>query len=396
MDRTDRAFWGATALSLAAFALLGPLERRIELLGEDDLSRLWAAPRAFLNGSDPYDPVTWYDTAVALGTQAPDTAVFTHPPWVVVALLPLGLIPLTLVSALWLVASLGLSIAALRSALRALLPDRPLEHAVAAFALLVSWAGMLNVILGQWGGILVAVLFAIVLALRRGRAATAGLLAISFLFKPQLFLLAAPALALHAAWPETGRRPTRFGARFIAAALIPAATLIAISWAAIPWWLEPWSRHIGSPFTRPEYDTIPALLGTVLGPAGSVLAPLGILALVGLGLSFHPRSPGWLPMWIALSIACAPYTNSYDKILLVVPLVLAAGALHPRYAVRGRSVLLAGAAVLIFLTPVMYGIAVARHSETLSPVVPLLVVAVIATGLWPLRRERSPVAPAAA
>ena len=32
--------------------------------------------------------------------------------------------------------------------------------AVAAFALLVSWAGMLNVILGQWGGILVAVLFA--------------------------------------------------------------------------------------------------------------------------------------------------------------------------------------------------------------------------------------------
>jgi hypothetical protein len=125
VDRTDRAFWGATALSLAAFALLGPLERRIELLGEDDLSRLWAAPRAFLNGSDPYDPVTWYDTAIALGTQAPDTAVFTHPPWVVVALLPLGLIPLTLVSALWLVAGLGLSIAAVRSALRALLPDRP-------------------------------------------------------------------------------------------------------------------------------------------------------------------------------------------------------------------------------------------------------------------------------
>jgi hypothetical protein len=396
VDRTDRAFWGATALSLAAFALLGPLERRIELLGEDDLSRLWAAPRAFLNGSDPYDPVTWYDTAIALGTQAPDTAVFTHPPWVVVALLPLGLIPLTLVSALWLVASLGVSIAALRSALRALLPDRSLEHAVATFALLVSWAGMLNVILGQWGGILTAVLFAIVLSLRRRRAATAGLLAISFLFKPQLFLLAAPALALHAAWPEAGRRPTRFGVRFMAAALVPAAVLIAVSWAAIPWWLEPWSRHIGSPFTQPEYDTIPALLGTVLGPVGALLVPLAILALVGLGLSFHPRSAGWLPMWIALSIACAPYTNSYDKILLIVPLVLAAGALHPRYAARGRSVLLAGAAVLIFLTPVMYAVAVARHSETLSPVVPLLVVAVIATGLWPLRRERSPVAPAAA
>lgn len=396
MDRTERAFWGATALSLAVFALLGPLERRIELLGEDDLSRLWAAPRAFLNGSDPYDPATWYETAVSLGTQAPDTAVFTHPPWVVVALLPLGLIPLTVVSALWLVASLGLSIAALRSALRALLPERPLEHAVAAFALLVSWAGMLNVILGQWGGILVAALFAMALALRRGRAVTAGLLTIGFLFKPQLFLLAAPALALHAAWPEAGCRPARLGARFIAAALVPAAMLIAISWALIPWWLDPWSRHIGSPFTRPEYDTIPALLATVLGPPGSLFAPLAILALVGVGLSFHPRSPGWLPIWLALSIACAPYTNSYDKILLIVPLVLAAGALHPRYAARGRWVLLAGAAVLIFLTPLMYGIAVARHSETLSPVVPLLVVAVIATGLWPLRRERSPVAPAAA
>ncbi|MGH2378095.1 MAG: glycosyltransferase 87 family protein [Candidatus Limnocylindria bacterium] len=390
MDRTDRAFWGATAVSLAALALLGPLERRIELVGEDDLSRLWAAPRAFLNGADPYDPATWHATAVALGTQAPDTAVFTHPPWVVVALLPLALLPLALVSGLWLVASLGLGVAALRSALRAVLPGRPLEHSVAAFALLLSWAGILNAVIGQWGGIYVAVLFGIVLALRRGRPAAAGLLALSFLFKPQLFLLAAPALALHAAWPVEGRQPTRSGARFLAAALVPAAVLIAVSWAVIPWWLEPWSRHIGTPFTRAEYDTIPALLGTLLGPAGTALAPVAILGLVALGLAFHPRSPAWPAVWLALSVAAAPYSNSYDKILLVVPLVLAAGALHPDRPSRGRAVLLAGAAVLLFLTPVMYAVAVARHSETLSPVVPLLVVAAVIWGLWPLRRERSP------
>jgi hypothetical protein len=390
VDRTDRAFWGATAISLAAFALLGPLERRIELIGEDDLSRLWAAPRAFLNGSDPYDPVTWYATAVALGTQAPDTAVFTHPPWVIVALLPLGLIPLPVVSAIWLVAGLGVSIAALRSALRALLPERALEHAVAAVALLLSWAGMLNVILGQWGGFLVAALFGIALALRRGRPTIAGLLALVFLAKPQLFLLAAPALALHAVWPDEGGRPTRFGLRFLAAAIAPAAILVAVSWAVIPWWLAPWSRHIGGPFTRPENDTIPSLLGTVLGPAGLVLAPLAILGLVALGLSFHPKSPAWVPLWIALSIAGAPYTNSYDKIVLIVPLVLAAGALHDRNRSRSGAVLLWGAALMVFLTPVMYFIAVARHTETLSPVMTLVMVAVLTLGLWPLRRERRP------
>ena len=387
MKREDVAYWGASAASLAAIAFLGPLARRIEMIGEDDLSRIWAGPRAVLIGHDPYDPAGWIATATALGTQLPDTRVFIYPPWVTVPLLPLALLPLPVASALWLVAGLAVALLATRVAASRLLPGRAVDHAVVAVALLLSWVGLLTLVIGQWGYFLVAALFTAILALERGRALAAGLAALAFLAKPQLFFLTAPAFAAHALWPRADGSLPRSGVRTILIAAAGAAILVAIGWIVLPSWWPTWLETIGAQQTRPFSDTMPGLVAALFGAAAAPLGWLVVAACAAAALAFHPRGDGWMPVWSALSLVGAPYTNSYDQILLIVPVVLASGALHARDRRRSRAVLWAGAAVLLLVTPLMYYVAVLRHSETFGGLVSLGVFAIVTGSLWPYRRE---------
>ena len=92
--RADLAFFAALVAGLLFVAFLGPLDRRLELVHDNDFSGFWAGARALVTGRDPYDAATWMGTTVALGTQAPDTAVYGYPPWVALALTPLALLPL--------------------------------------------------------------------------------------------------------------------------------------------------------------------------------------------------------------------------------------------------------------------------------------------------------------
>lgn len=363
------------------------------MIGHDDLSRIWAGPRALLTGSDPYHPATWYATAVALGTQAPDTAVYIYPPWVVLLLVPLAALPLASAAAVWLALSLGASLLMLRRALRALLPGRVVEHALAPLVLILSWSAIVNLVIGQWGHFLVAALFAVVLALRARRPVPAGLAAAATVIKPQLFLLAAPALALHALWPDEGRRPRAPGVIFVLTAIAVTALAIAVAWVLLPQWWPSWLEGVAGRQIQATRNTVSGLLGTFFGPAGSAAAPLVLLALAAIALRFHPRSPAWLPVWMSLTLVAVPYASSYDHVVLVVPIVLASAALLPASPAASRSVLIACAVVMLLAAPVMYGVAVLRHSESLSVVIPLAVFAIVTRALWPLRSVRPTVAP---
>jgi len=156
----------------------------------------------------------------------------------------------------------------------------------------------------------------------------------------------------------------------------------------LPSWWPNWLRFAGSTLT-PDSDTIPALLLAVGGDGALRAAPVALLALVAIGLCFHPRSEAWLPVWLALSSAGVLYSNSYDHILLVVPIAMASGVAARRSRRTSWIVLGLGAAVLVVGTPLMYEVALRRHSETYGVLVPLAVFALIVVALWPLRRDRS-------
>jgi len=393
--RADIAFAVTVGLCLLALLASGVIGKRLEMIGHDDFSRIWAGPRAVILGHDPYDPASWPATAQALGTLAPDTAipVYPYPLWVVLVLLPIGLVPLPVAALLWLVASLTAAITGLHALLREYLPERPGAHALAGATLLLSWVGLLCLIGGQFAFMLIGVLSAIVVCLRSGRFGAAGVAAAALAAKPQLFVFSAPALALHALWPARGRVIARDGLRFVAVAVGVFAVPFVLSFVVRPGWFPEWLRFAGSALI-PDSDTIPALLLTVGGEGALRLAPIALLVLIAIGLCFHPRSDAWLPVWLALSSAGVLYSNSYDHILLIVPIVMASGVAAHRSRLASWIVLGLGALVLLVVTPLMYQLALMRHSETYGVLVPLAVLAIIVIALWPLRRTREPAAAA--
>ena len=110
---------------------------------------------------------------------------------------------------------------------------------------------------------------------------------------------------------------------------------------------------------------------------------------------FRPGSDASLAAWLSLSNAGAIYSWSYDQVLLFVPAVITTGILARRSEKAGKRFALAAAGTLLFVSPVLYGIAVLRHDETFSvrPIGFLPPVALL-WGRGPARRPRS-CAPAA-
>ena len=56
--RADIAFALTVGLCLLALVAFGVIGRRLEMIGNDDFSRIWAGPRAVILGHDPYDPAS--------------------------------------------------------------------------------------------------------------------------------------------------------------------------------------------------------------------------------------------------------------------------------------------------------------------------------------------------
>ena len=92
--RADLAYLAAILVGVLFVVLLGPLDRRLEILHINDFSGFWAGPHAVLAGVSPWDPAHYPQARIDFDTQRDDASVLNYMPWTVVALLPLGLLPL--------------------------------------------------------------------------------------------------------------------------------------------------------------------------------------------------------------------------------------------------------------------------------------------------------------
>jgi hypothetical protein len=378
------AYAAALAGCVAVLAIFGPLQRRVAMTGGDDLSKIWAGPRAMLLSFDPYDPATWYQTAVSLGTFPPDTAVYLYPPWVAVALLPLAVLPLPVATILWTAGGLAAAAASLRVLCATFLPDRPPMHAAAATTLLLSGPAISTLLTGQWTFVLVAALSAVLVLLSRGRATAAGIAALAMLAKPQLFAVALPALAVRALWPAPDRAHVADRRALVIGAGV-AAGLVGVSWLVLPSWWPAWPSYIGQAELQPEHVTLPGLLVRIMGDAGSAIGALAIAGALGVGLLFHPRGPAWLPIWLTASVVAAPYANPYDLLVLIVPLIAAVGALADRPR-RAAFVFYAGTAILLFGATLLHDLG----QLTYAPLVPVAMFVLLAATLWYRRASVGP------
>lgn len=377
--RADLAYVVAILIGVLFVVLLGPLERRLELLHINDFSGFWAGPRAVLAGVSPWDPSSYPAARIAFDTQRDDASVLNYMPWTVIALLPLGLLPLDIAAWIWMALSMICAALALRALLREFLPGRAVVHGALGLALFAGQPGFHTLVLGQWALLLMSAVAAIVLAVRAGHARRAGIAALALLAKPQLFVWTALGLVIPALFDTRYRR-------FVAFAAVLAGALVVSAWLAFPEWFPAWISDIPARRTGRSAVLLSAF-GQLLGPPGRVIA----IAVIGAGLvlasRFVPGSDPWLAVWLAFSSAGAIYSWSYDHVLLFVPLVIACGVL----AAAGRErvagwLALGGALTFLLVSPVFYGIGVQRHDETFSITLPVAFFVATLWSLWPYRR----------
>ena len=377
--RADLAYVVAILIGVLFVIFLGPLDRRLEILHINDFSGFWAGPRAVLAGVSPWDPANYPAARIAFDTQRDDASVLNYMPWTVIALLPLGLLPLDVAAWIWMALSMICAAVALRALLREFMPGRAWVHGLLGLALFAGQPGFHTIVLGQWALLLMSAVAAIVLAVRAGHARRAGFAALALLAKPQLFVWTALGLAIPALFDSRYRR-------FVAFAVVLAGALVVSAWLAYPEWFPAWISDIPARRTGRSAVLLSAF-GQLLGTPGRILA----IAVIGAGLvlasRFVPGSDPWLAIWLALSSAGAIYSWSYDHVLLFVPLLIASGVLAGAGRERSAKWLaIGGALTFLVVSPIFYGIGVYRHDETFSIAVPVAIYIAIAWLLWPYRR----------
>jgi hypothetical protein len=384
--RADLAYWGAVAVGVL-FIVLGPLGRRLEMVHFNDFSGVWAGGRAIVLGVDPWDPTKYYDFAISVGTKTPDALVNDYWPWVSFAVAPLAMVPLEVAGWIWMILSMACAALALRGLLRAFVPARPLIHAAFGTALFIGQPSFHAIVLGQWSLLLMSGVAATVLALRAARPLLAAFPSLIFLAKPQVMLITALGLAYGAVREPVLRR-------YVAFAVLLGGAIVAITWIAAPdTWFSEWLRDI-PPRRTIRSAVLASALNQLIGSNGRLIAyGLTIACALLVAVRFRPGSDASLAAWLALSNAGAIYSWSYDQVLLFVPAVITTGILVRRSERVAKRFALVAAGTLLLVSPVLYGIAVLRHDETFSVIVPIGFFIAILFLLW---RERSGAATAVA
>jgi len=376
----DVAFGVGVAMGVAALFAFGIVEYRNSILSTSDFSAFWAGPRAIVLGIDPYDPAVWIRTAVELGTKLPDRDVYAYPPWVAVALLPFGLLPLSVATDVWTGLGLITALIALRALLHATVPELPLVHWLAGLALVISQPGIATFFNGQWTYFLLAASIGVFL-LHATRPVAAGVLALSALAKPQLFVFAL--------WSWLRAAAAR--GRFLAFAMTSLGGMMAIvagTMILTPRWFEAWFTSALTRVTDPTMTTLLAAFADIVGDLGPFAAAATLLVAVTLALRFDPSEKAWWTVWPVLSLLGATYTRSYDQLLLLPPLIISTAIVAEQSRRRAVAYAALWGTVLLPGSLVLQGIAAYRERENFT--IALTVVVFMLVTLAHRRALRAP------
>jgi hypothetical protein len=338
-----------------------------------DFYALWSGARLVAAGIDPYDEKRWCIETEGVSADAttrsgqPACPVrYAYPLFTAVLLLPLGLLPLVWASSLWLSISLAAALAATAFAWRAAAGSA--RGAPLLIAVVVgSEPFWLMVAGGQLSGVLaLGVALSAFEAKRRESFAGAALGLVAL--KPNVLAIAAALVALRALVAREWA--------FLVGGAAAVVALLAISLPLRPAWPSEWlgelfGRQIGH---AAEYATAWGIaahdLGSLAWGFPLVAALVATCLLVARGV---PRDRvAFLALAVPLSLFATPYAWSYDFVVLALPWAFVLSrcerlAPAPRRALRYVLV-----AVASPLTWILYLIAFARETETLSALIPAL------------------------
>ncbi len=305
------------AAYIAQWALHGPMPPFGDFFG------LWSFGKFGRNfGSLIYDP-----SALAAYQHALDPAVrgnfpYPYPPTFLLAVVPLGLLPLPVAYAVWIATTF---IAYLRATL-----GRNVMT-IYGLGLLVAPTTLLTVTSGQ-NGLLSGALLAGGLNSLRARPVLGGVLLALLTYKPQ-FALLVPVILLAFGSIAAG---LAFAGTCVACVLI---TSLLFGWSIWPRWIAGFPAY--QTLLRANQDNLDHLMPTLMAGlhmlGAPALAGLVLQAMLALGVAFlcwRTIRRGFTERAIAMSIIgaflVAPYAMIYDA-----PMFASAIALHWRSRLRG-------------------------------------------------------------
>ena len=358
-----------------------------------DFFCLYQGAHVVAAGADPYDEPTWqaatgdrYPDPRGGSALAPCPGRYGYPLWTAVALLPLGVLPIELASALWMTLSIGAALLGIFAAWRAFGGTRRYA-ALFAVTVVMSQPFWIFLLSGQLSGVMLGIAGVTAWALSRRHERLGGVSLVLLALKPQTSGLAMPVVLFHAL---VARRW-----RFVATAVAAAVVLVALPLAFVPGWPFEWLGEVGGRRLRvitqmpTAWGFAAQTVGDAVWGAAVLVALVALTALIARG---HVDAVRVFVLTLPLSLLATPYAWTYDYLVLAVAwgFILACAEKNTGAA---RGALLGAALLLAVALPwILYAVSFARGEEALSASLAALtaVVAAVAARATPLSARTGP------
>ena len=338
--------------------------------------------QAVLQHRDPYDPAVWSaltadQTYVVAGriVAPPCPGAFAYPYWTAIAFAPLALLPFDLASLIWSILSLAAAALGIVWCWRAAGGGRGGIAFVYGVLVLASLPFLRLVTIGQLSGVLLALVGAMALALRRARPSPAGAALGGLLVKPQLWAVLAAVLVVRA--PRRGQLLA--GAATVALVLALPSLLLFPRWP-LQWAAEALGHRVEMAGPLPSIWSLSAqLTGSFAAGAALVTIVLGVTWALVRGRAIYPVT--LVALAIPFSLVTAPYVYTYDHLALALTWAVTC-VLAARSRPAPRRLILAALVITASVAPwLVYVLSVGEDSDTANAIAPLLAALVLAVAV---------------
>jgi hypothetical protein len=287
-------------------------------IGTLDFIEYWSAGQLFIEGSNPYNFEKLYNLQLKLGYSNDYPMIMWNPPWLLIWIFPILLLPFMNAAILWLLMSLILTLLSGTLIWRTLAPKRFHENIIIPIIATITFLPLLfTLVLGQISSLVIVGLAGFIYFIERKRHFLAGLFLSLSLVKPHVIYLVWIAVAY---WIIT-ERDWRL---MLGVCLVMIPSIVAL-WIVMPDWLFFYYEALKIPplhWTTPTAGTFLRLIFLRDWPQVHFL-PIIFTGLLFIGFLLKRRPKlVWkkvMPPLLIVSFPTASYGWSFDQIILLIP-----------------------------------------------------------------------------
>ncbi len=307
-----------TLLLVTSLGLLLVLQSSLTTshLGEKDFLGYWSAAHLLITGGNPYDPGALRELQHAVRPEqvhrdAPTVMVW-NPPWLILILLPLGILPFDLAAPVWVFCNVLMVGVALALSWQFLSQPVDGEGFVLALAAGFLYSGTVDlIVIGQTSGLVLLGYLLVIKSLRARQDVLAGAALMLTAIKPHVVYLAVLILFI---WVMRNRRWWVLAG--LAAAGIGSALIV---WMIFPKWLITYAQTLSHfPYSSLYTSTLASFMSSLFGIEIFRFSAVLTLPLIPFLVRLLEKDfLTALNLSLLLSVPLSPYGFSFDQVVLL-------------------------------------------------------------------------------